>query len=217
MTLRLLASRRWRRTRRAGQKTRRSLKTQRLTAQTQAENRKELVSRCECSPILSRMTDEYALKDIRARVRVWVWALDSRFLTLDSWFSILESIFLRHRQINDQLTELKLMCYWFSVGFCCGSVIADPVGFFEGPANGNLFNLLGQPVPICDCAVFCAAYVVQGEVVCFGPTAGKHSKNNLKGKNSVHPKVMENNPRGSYGNLFTLPMAGSINNALKFK
>lgn len=142
--------------------------------------------------------------------------------TLDSWLSILDSrfsnpIFLRHRQINDQLTELKLMCYWFSVGFCCGSVIADPVGFFEGPANGNLFNLLGQPVPICDCAVFCAACVVQGEVVCFGPTAGKHSKNNLKGKNSVHPKVMENNPRGSYGNLFTLPMAGSINNALKFK
>jgi len=91
------------------------------------------------------------------------------------------------------------------------------VGFFEGSANGNLFNLLGQPVPICDCAVFCAACVVQGEVVCFGPTAGKHSKNNLKGKNSVHPKVMENNPRGSYGNLFTLPMAGSINNALKFK
>lgn len=91
MTLRLVASRRWRRTRRAGQKTRRSLKTQRLTAQAQAENRKELVSRCECSPILSRMTDEYAIKDIRARVRVWVWALDSRFLTLDSWFSILES------------------------------------------------------------------------------------------------------------------------------
>lgn len=138
--------------------------------------------------------------------------LDSRFLILDSRIHIPQTPTDKWPADRIETDVLLVLGRFLLRVRNCG-----PRGAFEGPANGNLFNLLGQPVPICDCAVFCAAYVVQGEVVCFGPTAGKHSKNNLKGKNSVHPKVMENNPRGSYGNLFTLPMAGSINNALKFK